>query len=69
MYVNSKTINGKIVLTVDYPRGGNNWQWADRFELDQAQKTFLSEAHEIGGPYAGCIGNIVFTMTKISKTG
>jgi len=69
LYVNSETINGKIVLAVNYPRGGNNWQWADHFKLDQEQKTFLSEAQDIGGPYAGCIGNIVFTMKKLSNTG
>jgi hypothetical protein len=69
LYVNSETKKGKIVLSVNYPRGGNNWQWSDHFKLDQDQKTFLSEAQETGGAYAGCIGKIVFTMKKISNTG
>ncbi|MEH6546164.1 MAG: hypothetical protein V7701_07045 [Sneathiella sp.] len=67
LYVNSTIENGRLVLALNYPNGGSNWQWSDRFRLDQDQKNFFSEARGAGGGHAGCVGKIIFTMKKQSS--
>lgn len=65
LYVNSTIENGRLVLALNYPRGGSNWQWSERFRLDQDQQNFLSEAQGAGGGHAGCVGKLLMTMKRI----
>ena len=63
--INNEGFDGKVQLKIVFPRGGSDWQWANRFILDQDRKTFLSESNGFGGTYGTCTGKLVFLMQKV----
>lgn len=63
LYVTGENSDDFVDLNFDYPGGGHQWKWTERFRLDSGDKRFI--ATSIGGGIPpGCTGTIGVHMTK-----
>ena len=63
LYVTGDNADDFVDLNFDYPGGGNQWTWTERFRLDSGDKHFTATSKE-GGIPPGCKGTIGVHMTK-----
>ncbi len=63
LYVTGENADDFVNLKFDYPEGGHQWKWTERFKLDSGDER-LTATSTTGGTPPGCSGTIGVHMVK-----
>lgn len=67
LHVRGENSEDLVYLHFDYPAGGSQWEWTERFKLDQ-DEIRMTLAAESGAP-SGCTGSLGVHMKKVETIG
>ncbi len=67
LHVTGENSEDYVYLHFDYPTGGSQWEWTERFKLDRNEKRLSLSAE--GGAPSGCTGTLGVYMKKVDTVG